>query len=141
MHAASRAQLIQDVTEEASKYGALQGVAAPLPPPQVTALEPARVYLKYSQASESAAAREIFHSRMFDENCVAARYVQEMAFVHAQAGMWDADILSLGSQPGNPGQALPGPPPPGSSGPMPGAFAGQPLPGPPALPAGAGWGQ
>lgn len=75
------AQLIEDLAEEAGKYGALQGVAAPLPPPTATALEPARVYLRYAQVSEATAAKEVFHGRTFDDNAISARFSSEMAFV------------------------------------------------------------
>ncbi len=124
-------QLMNDVSEEAAKYGSLQGIAAPLPPPSVTALEPARLYLRYSSPEESAAAKAVFDGRTFDGNTVSARFVQEVAFVHAQAGIWDAGSEALGLAPQS--GALPGPPPgpPAMDG-TPVAYPGPP-PGPPGL--------
>lgn len=82
------AQLIEDLAEEARKYGELQGVAAPLPPPTLSALEPARVYLKYAQISEATAAKEVFHGRTFDDNAISARSSSEMAFVQVRLLIW-----------------------------------------------------
>lgn len=130
-------QLLQDLKEEAGKYGALQGIATPLPPPTITALEPARVYLKYTQLSESAAAKEVFHGRTFDDNAISARYAPEMEYVQAEAGIFDAHLNS-GLAPGMsapsmqaPGMQM-GAPPPGMMMPP----QQQQLPPPPALPVG-----
>lgn len=127
-------QLLEDLREEAGKYGELQGIAAPLPPPTITALEPARVYLKYSQLSESAAAKEVFHGRTFDDNTIAARYAPEMEYVQAEAGIFEAHVNS-GLAPGMsaPGMLAPGVQMSGASGMM---MPPQQLPPPPALPVG-----
>ena len=39
-------QLLEDVQEEAKKYGAMQAVAVPKPPESVSAAEPARVFIR-----------------------------------------------------------------------------------------------
>lgn len=93
-------QLITDVTEEAAKYGSVKGVAVPPPPPTITTIEPARVFIQYSSAEESEAAKAIFHGRTFDDNAVSARYVSEMDFVSASAGVWDAGALPATSMAG-----------------------------------------
>lgn len=135
-------QMLEDLREEAGKYGELVGIAAPLPPPTITALEPARVYLKYSQLSESAAAKEVFHGRTFDDNTISARYAPEMEYVQAEAGIFDAHINSGLA----PGMAAPGmsaaagqmAPPPGMmpAPPPHGMMSAAQLPPPPALPVG-----
>ena len=40
------AQLVEDVQEEAKRYGAMQSVFVPRPPPTVTPDEPARVFIR-----------------------------------------------------------------------------------------------
>jgi hypothetical protein len=39
-------QLVEDVEEEAKRYGAMQAVFVPQPPPTVTPDEPARVFIR-----------------------------------------------------------------------------------------------
>ena len=125
---AASLQLLEDLREEAGKYGELVGIAAPLPAPTITALEPARVYLKYARLAESAAAKDVFHTRTFDDNTISARYAPEMEYVQAEAGIFDAHLNS-GLAPGMaPGMQM-------STGPGMMMPPQQQLPPPPALPA------
>ena len=47
-------QLVEDVQEEAKRYGAMQSVFVPRPPPTVTPDEPARVFIRSVSGSRTA---------------------------------------------------------------------------------------
>ncbi len=153
-------QLVEDVQEEAKRYGAMQSVFVPRPPPTVTPDEPARVFIRlgtpfiaarlrhgtlrakltegtvttcsgcqyasglctaitrhvpsscllgmsvrrYSQPSESEAARKVFDGRTFDGNRISARYVSEDDLKQAETGVWNQ--AGNGSLPPPPGACM-----------------------------------
>lgn len=98
-------QLVEDVGEEARKYGAVLGLAVPAPPPDVNAAEPGRVYIKYTTPAESQAAKAVFHGRQFDGNGIEARFVTEEDFNLAQAGIWAPSQPAAAALPPPPGVA------------------------------------
>ena len=46
------AQLLEDVRDESSKYGVVEAVAVPAPPPTVPEAEPGRVYVMFATAEQ-----------------------------------------------------------------------------------------
>ena len=156
-------QLVEDVQEEAKRYGAMQSVFVPRPPPTVTPDEPARVFIRlgtalsqhvltllrhstlyaeltkailtmyhgcqytlglcraitrhlpsscllgmsvrrYSQPTESEAAKKVFDGRTFDGNRISARYVSEDDLKQAETGVWNQ--AGNGSLPPPPGACI-----------------------------------
>ena len=64
-------QLVEDVEDEAKRYGAMQAVFVPRPPPTVTPDEPARVFIRSVGAVPEAAVK-IALSGMSSACCVCA---------------------------------------------------------------------
>ncbi len=85
---ASTAQLMEDVKEECGKYGTVEGIAVPRPPPTVAADEPSRVYVKFGTPDESSRVKEAFNGRQFDGNSITAAFASEDDFNQAAAGKW-----------------------------------------------------
>ena len=98
-------QLLEDAKDESSKYGVIEAVCAPKPPPSVSANAGSRVYMMFKDSEGAAKARAVFHGRQFDGNEISATYVGDDEFARAAAGQW---VLSSG-----PGPSLP--PPPGTA--------------------------
>jgi splicing factor U2AF subunit len=105
------AQILEDLRTEASKWGGVVGLCAPLPPVTVAAHEPARVYIKYTLVTEAEKCRSMMEGRKFDENTVRALFVTEGEYLQAQAGVWvpKPGLLMPGAGAAVPGLgALPG---------------------------------
>ena len=98
-------QLLEDAKDESSKYGVIENVCAPKPPPSVSANAGSRVYIMFRDPDGAAKAKAVFHGRQFDGNEISANYVGDDEFARAAAGQW---VLSSG-----PGPSLP--PPPGTN--------------------------
>lgn len=81
-------QLLEDVREECGKYGTVEGIAVPRPPPTVGADEPSRVYIKFGTPNESSKVKEAFNGRQFDGNSISAAFASEDDFNQAAAGKW-----------------------------------------------------
>ena len=101
----ARVQLLEDAKDESSKYGVIEAVCAPKPPPSVSANAGSRVYIMFKDPDGAAKARAVFHGRQFDGNEISATYVGDDEFARAAGGQW---VLSSG-----PGPSLP--PPPGTA--------------------------
>ncbi|EIE26777.1 hypothetical protein COCSUDRAFT_64653 [Coccomyxa subellipsoidea C-169] len=82
------ASLMEDVKEECGKYGTVEGIAVPRPPPTVAADEPSRVYVKFGTPDESSRVKEAFNGRQFDGNSITAAFASEDDFNQAAAGKW-----------------------------------------------------
>lgn len=100
------AQLLEDVQEESGKYGRLQGIAVPRPPPGTPQDVPNRVFLIFEAPDEARKAKDVFDGRSFDGNSITAKFVAEEDFERAQRGEWPP--MDLPGQAG--GSALPPPP-------------------------------
>ncbi|KAK9824055.1 hypothetical protein WJX72_007388 [[Myrmecia] bisecta] len=98
-----RQDVREDVEEEASKYGAVVGVAVPPPPLSLADNQPGRVYVKFAAPGEAQKAKDVFQGRQFDGNVIKAALSSDEDFQKAQQGEW---IMAPGSSP------LPLPPPP-----------------------------
>lgn len=46
-------QLLEEVRDEAGKYGTVEGIAVPRPPMNISQDEPSRVYIKFAAAEAS----------------------------------------------------------------------------------------
>ena len=99
------AQLLEDAKDESSKYGVIEAVCAPRPPPSVSANAGSRVYIMFKDPDGASKAKAVFHGRQFDGNEISATYVGDDEFARAAGGQW---VVSV-----NPGPSLP--PPPGGS--------------------------
>lgn len=101
-----RRDLLEDVQEESGKYGRLQGIAVPRPPPGTPQDVPNRVFLIFEAPDEARKAKDVFDGRSFDGNSITAKFVAEEDFERAQRGEWPP--MDLPGQAG--GSALPPPP-------------------------------
>lgn len=84
-------QLLEDVQEECGKYGTVEGIAVPKPPPDVEEDEMGRVYVKFANSEEVQTAKDIFHNRQFDGFNIEASFAPEEEFERASDGEWIKD--------------------------------------------------
>jgi hypothetical protein len=84
-------QLLEDVQEESSKYGTVEGIAVPRPPPDTEEGEMGRVYVKFASSEEVQKAKDIFHNRQFDGFNIEASFAPEEDFERASRGEWIRD--------------------------------------------------
>ena len=81
-------QLLEDVRDECGKYGKVEGIAVPRPPPTVGPSEPSRVYIKFGTPDEAGKVKDAFNGRQFDGNNITAAFASEDDFNQAAAGQW-----------------------------------------------------
>ncbi len=81
-------QLLEDVRDECGKYGKVEGIAVPRPPPTVAPSEPSRVYIKFGTPDEAGKVKDAFNGRQFDGNSITAAFASEDDFNQAAAGQW-----------------------------------------------------
>eukprot|EP00884_Botryococcus_braunii_P021068 jgi/Botrbrau1/7645/Bobra.0159s0089.4 len=114
-----RVDLLEDVQEECGKYGTVEGIAVPKPPPDVGEDEMGRVYVKFASSEEVQAAKDIFHNRQFDGFNIEASFAPEEDYERACDGQWIKDEPKeppMPALPPPPGLTQSGPLPPGLSG-------------------------
>lgn len=83
-----RSVLEEEVLVEALKYGKVEAVAVPPPPPSAQDRGPGRAYLLYKTVEDALKGRQVFHTRLLDDNRIKAHYVQVEEFELARSGEW-----------------------------------------------------
>lgn len=83
-----RTVLEHEVLEEALKYGKVEAVAVPRPPPSAQDRGPGRAYLLYTTVEDAIKGYQVFHTRLLDDNRIKAHYVQVEEFELARSGEW-----------------------------------------------------
>lgn len=82
------AQLEEEVREEASLHGTVEGVAVPPPPASMQDRGPGRAYILYATVEDAEKAKKIFHTRTLDDNRISVRFIQPEEFQLAAQGEW-----------------------------------------------------
>ena len=99
-------QLEEDVRDECSEYGTVEGVCIPVPPKTLPPSEPGRAYIMFASHEEAIKAKPVFDGRLFDSVKITAKLVPDDDFQRAAAGEW-IHIPLPGGLPAHPGTPLP----------------------------------
>ena len=94
-----RHHLIEDIKEEASKYGEVEEVIVPSPPPTLQDQGPGRAYLLYKGIEDAKKGIKIFHTRTLDENRIKAFFVGADEVEAAKEGAWAERHFSVANIP------------------------------------------
>lgn len=82
------AQLKEEVLEEASRHGEVEGVAVPPPPAGLQDRGPGRAYILYRSVDDAVKGRATFHTRTLDDSRIKAFQVHEGEYELAARGEW-----------------------------------------------------